>query len=57
MTKQHGTITRLLAARCEHCLICKQARKHPDSAFGKAVALHGMFCPFWRAWQKVYGEK
>ena len=28
---------------------------HNTSLVGKAVALHGRFCPFWRAWQKVYG--
>lgn len=47
----------LLAKRCDKCPLCNHARKHPDSLFGKAMALHGRFCPFWRAWQQVYGDK
>ena len=57
MITKHGTLTRLMAARCDHCPLCQHARKHPERTFSKVVALHGRFCPFWRAWEKVYGGR
>jgi len=56
MEHQHGKVTRLMAARCEHCPLCRHARKNPDTMLGKAIRLHGRFCPFWHAWEKVYGD-
>jgi len=50
-------LTRLMAARCDNCPLCRRARREPDSWFGKLMALHGRFCPFWRAWEKVYGGR
>lgn len=57
MDRPHGRVIRLMAARCEHCPLCRHARNNPDSTVGKLVAFHGRFCPFWRSWQKVYGER
>ncbi len=51
------TLTELMAKRCEKCPLCRRAREKPDSLFGKLMALHGRFCPFWRAWEKVYGSR
>ena len=56
MNDRHGTLTRLLAARCDHCPLCRYAREHPDKPISKLVAFHGRFCPFWRAWERVYGK-
>jgi len=50
-------IKEILALRCEKCPICRYARKKPESLFGKMMSFHGRFCPFWRAWQEVYGAK
>ena len=49
-------IKELMAKRCENCPLCRHARAKPDSLFGKLMKLHGRFCPFWRSWQKVYGQ-
>jgi len=49
-------LTELMAKRCDHCPLCRWARKNPDTLLGKVMALHGKFCPFWRAWEKVYGQ-
>jgi len=46
-----------MARRCDRCPLCTRARANPDSLFGKAMALHGKLCPFWRAWQQVYGDR
>lgn len=54
--KEHSMVTRLLAWRCHVCPPCRYARAHPDTLFAKALRLHGKFCPFWRAHEKVYGE-
>ena len=52
-----GTLKKVMAKRCDMCPACIVARKYPDSMFGKAVAFHGKYCPFWKAWQQVYGDK
>lgn len=51
-----ATLKKLMATRCEHCPLCRHAREKPDTLFGKAMALHGKICPFWRAWQAEYGQ-
>ena len=48
-------LTKLMAARCDNCPLCRQARREPDSWFGKLMAFHGRFCPFWHAWEKIHG--
>lgn len=54
--EQHGPITRFLAWRCENCPICRYARENPDTLISKIIHLHGKFCPFWRARERVYGK-
>ena len=51
-----GTLKRIMAARCEHCPLCRYARKHEDTTVGRMIQWHGKFCPFWKAWQEVYGS-
>jgi hypothetical protein len=48
-------LTDFMAKRCDHCPLCRKAREKPDSLFGKAMHLHGKFCPFWRSWERKYG--
>lgn len=48
-------LTRLMAERCENCPLCRHARREPDSWFGKLMAFHGRFCPFWQARERIYG--
>lgn len=52
-----GTIKKLMAKRCDVCPLCTYARRKPESPISRAVAFHGRFCPFWRAWQEVYGDR
>ncbi len=52
-----GMIKTLLAKRCDSCPLCKRARENPESLLGKVMAFHGKFCPAWRAWQQIYGDK
>jgi hypothetical protein len=54
--EHHSLLKRLMAKRCDVCPPCRYARANPDTLFGKAMSLHGRFCPFWRAWQQVYGQ-
>lgn len=53
----HGFLTKFMAARCEWCPPCRYARNHPENWFGRLMAWHGKWCPFWKAWDKVYGNK
>ncbi len=53
----HPFVKNLMAKRCDNCPLCNSARRNPDKLVSKAVAFHGKYCPFWRAWQEVYGEK
>ncbi len=55
--KEPGLLVKMMAKRCDLCPPCRYARSHPDSTIGKVVAFHGKYCPFWKAWQKVYGAK
>ena len=50
-----GLLKRFMAARCEHCPACSYARNHPENWFGRFMTWHGKWCPFWKAWQKIYG--
>jgi hypothetical protein len=45
-----------MAKRCEHCLLCKRARAKPETRFGRLMAWHGTWCPFWKAHQEVYAQ-
>ena len=55
--KKHSTVKRIMAKRCDWCLPCRYARANPDTKVGKAIAWHGSWCPFWQAWQEVYGDE
>jgi len=48
-------LEKLMALRCEKCPLCRQARKNPETVFGRIMHWHGTWCPFWRAWEKEYG--
>jgi hypothetical protein len=50
-------IRKFMAKRCENCPLCRYARNNPNKLFSKMMALHGKFCPFWRAWEKEYGYR
>lgn len=52
-----GSVKRFMAKRCENCPLCRHARNHPETIFGKMMALHGKLCPFWRAWKQEYGKQ
>ena len=46
----------IMADRCENCGLCKYARSNPEKAFGKLMAWHGKWCPFWKAREEKYGK-
>jgi hypothetical protein len=52
-----GKVKELMAKRCDMCPVCNWARENPEHKIAKAIEFHGKFCPFWRAWQDVYGDK
>jgi hypothetical protein len=52
-----GAIKHFMAVRCENCPLCKRARENPDTLFGKVMAFHGKFCPFWRSYEAEQREK
>jgi len=56
-TSQHSLLKRMMAKRCDLCLPCRYARANPESMVGKVIGFHGKYCPFWKAWQEVYGTK
>ncbi len=57
MSKPPSTLTRVMAKRCDLCPLCRYARANPEALVSRAVAWHGKYCPFWRSWQRVYGER
>ncbi|MFA5138614.1 MAG: hypothetical protein WC728_05210 [Elusimicrobiota bacterium] len=52
-----GLMKRFMAVRCEHCPACRYARNHPENWFGRLMAWHGSWCPFWKARQEIYGDQ
>ncbi len=48
---------KLLAKFCNICPLCRFSRKHPDSLLGKIMIWHGKWCPIWKAWEDMYGNK
>ena len=48
--------TKIQAAICKHCPACKQARKNPESFFGRVLNIkhHADNCPAWKAYKEVY---
>jgi len=55
--KNMGLVKNFMAKRCKNCLLCKYARDKPETAFGRLMAWHGKFCPFWRAYEEVHGAE
>lgn len=51
-----GRFKEFMARRCENCPLCRFARENPGHWFGKAMAWHGDYCPFWRAREEIYGQ-
>ncbi|MBI4703330.1 MAG: hypothetical protein HY744_19615 [Deltaproteobacteria bacterium] len=49
-------LKRFMAKRCDLCPPCRHARAHPEGTIGKLFAWHGSWCPFWKAWQEIYGK-
>ena len=56
-SSEHSLGTRIMAKRCEQCPACKYARNHPEGRFGRVMAWHGTWCPFWKAHEQVYGTE
>lgn len=56
-SSEHSRGTRIMAKRCETCPACRYARNHPDTRFGRVMAWHGTWCPFWKAYEQVYGTE
>ncbi|MBW2455173.1 MAG: hypothetical protein JRI68_11715 [Deltaproteobacteria bacterium] len=54
---KHTTIKRIMAKRCDWCPACRWARANPEAKIAKVIAFHGKYCPFWQAWQDVYGDQ
>jgi hypothetical protein len=46
----------MMADRCENCGLCKYARSNPEKTFGRLMAWHGKWCPFWKAREEKYGK-
>jgi len=51
-----GPLRRVLAVVCHHCPVCRHAREHPESFFGRVLhhPLHANYCPMWKAENSVY---
>ena len=49
---------KLRAKICDNCPLCNHARKNPDSRMGKILyhKYHADNCPFWKAYQEMYGD-
>jgi hypothetical protein len=56
-SKELGWFVTFMANRCEHCILCKNARENPDTTLGRLLNWHGKWCPLWKARQAVYGDK
>ena len=49
---------RTLASICEHCPVCRQARKSQKGmAFELVKRVETGICPFCRAYERVHGRK
>ncbi|MBC7188184.1 MAG: hypothetical protein H5U38_14265 [Calditrichaeota bacterium] len=55
---EHGRLTRMLAAVCVHCTLCRHARQRQRGlAYMVVCKVEERLCPFCRAYQRVYGRK
>jgi len=49
---------RAMAKVCEHCPVCRQARKRQTGAAYRFVrTIEGGLCPFCKAYERVHGRK
>ena len=49
---------RWMAAQCRTCKVCSKARKDQKGlAYWFVKRIEGAFCPFCKAYEKVYGKK
>ena len=49
---------REMAKRCMDCLVCARARKNQRGfAFWFVKTIEGRFCPYCKAYERVYGRK
>ncbi len=55
--QEHSLGTRIMAKRCGSCPACKHARNNPETRFGRVMAWHGSWCPFWKAYEQVNGTE
>jgi len=57
----HAGVTekdRVMAQRCVECPVCSKARKNQKGfAFWFVKKIEGNFCPYCRAYERVYGKK
>ena len=57
-TKSITEKDRAMAQQCLECPVCNRARKKQKGlAFWFVKTIEGFFCPFCRAYEKVYGRK
>lgn len=48
----------LMAKVCAACPVCRHARaKQEGAAYSFVKTIEGSFCPFCRAYERVYGKK
>jgi hypothetical protein len=53
-----SSVDRWLARVCVNCLLCRTARRRQGGwAFKLVSRLERRFCPFCRAYERVYGRK
>ncbi|MBI5243079.1 MAG: hypothetical protein HY922_05245 [Elusimicrobia bacterium] len=49
--------TEFMAKSCKGCPLCVYARENPQHWFGRLMAWHGKYCPFWKAYDEIYGQE
>lgn len=58
MTHPASRLDHMLAIVCRSCPVCRRARKRQRGvAFWLVKRVEGRFCPFCRAYERVYGQK
>ncbi|AQQ08651.1 hypothetical protein L21SP3_00440 [Sedimentisphaera cyanobacteriorum] len=57
MGKEVTETDKKLAQHCVNCKICRYARKRQKGIIYSLIKIGEKFCPFCRAYEKVYGKK
>jgi len=52
-----GILTRLMAVVCVICPFCIARRAWPDSGYGRWMDRVEQWCPFCRAYTRLYGKE